>query len=323
MKVLSFILKKFVVLLFVSLISIQLCNGGGISACNFSKNFERKTNTKVDVTSKKSIDDKANNNSMKLANNVKVKSSSDLISVTYSRQSDSTKGENSIIGMNGKNYTGTVYSAKYDFKEVYNVIEENIVQRTEDTTQETLGIVFNNETKSVWVGQLAGTKFIEVDNELFLCVHGLFSYITFSPSVIEKRTTDVLDMSNEILDKFIAENCVSDNFMFVGELVCNWMDYFENPNFYAGEQLTDVNKITAENGLLRFDIGLRPEILNRLNPGGSSFDYNSDIARISGLCAPDGSLWIDLKKEVVVKVEDRTNYPPRLEKERFERKNNN
>jgi hypothetical protein len=312
MQVVSFILKKFAVLLFVLLVAMQLCNGGSVSACNFSKNFERKTNTKVDVTSKKSIDDKANNKSMKLyiPSDLYPNLPPNVSSVFVNRISGwNEKDEAITVSDVGSTKNIKIYWAEFAYKQEF-------TNGTELSREIKLGIVFDEKEKLVWFGQIGSRlqeQFIYWRDEFYLfkpavTVDSVFMRecsVSFDPSWLEKLKNDgtsvLSDQSPDALDKFVNDNFPYKNELFYLKRICQFRNYFSNPyftNVFLGLKLKN---LSIENELVRLDIGF--------NPDRFKFDSDKPTKFIPGYL-PDGTLWLDLKKGTVEEVEDRTNYPP-------------
>ncbi|MDR1480641.1 MAG: hypothetical protein LBJ00_17070, partial [Planctomycetaceae bacterium] len=156
--------------------------------------------------------------------------------------------------------------------------------------------------KLVWFGQIGfcpQEQFIYFKDELILFNPAAVSLeaVEFDRGLVENsKMTEIKDQTSEVLDKFVNVNFPYKHELTYRGMRCRFYDYFDNPNFTIGRGAREIKKLSVEKGLVRLDIGLR---------AGTQMSY-----------VPDGTLWFDLKKGTLERVEDRTEYPPRLANER-------
>jgi hypothetical protein len=292
----SLIILLGIVLFFVRLLG----NHESINACVFSKKSNKQTIVNHvdftefnDVKSKKNVNNKTNKNSMKLeiANYPNLPED---VSVSFNRISDWNEKELEIIADGADIKKIKIYSAKFTYK-----------KKSIETGQEiraafpreggSFGLVFDESQKPVWFGWLnviPPEKFINCKDEFFLFQPD-YDIVCLAPSIIDKFNTDgIRDQSSDSLDKLVYNNFQYKCHLQNKLMVCKYHDYFDNPNFTMAQHSLETKNPRIENGLLCLDVERR-----------------SELADPSDEFVQNGSLWIDLKKGTVEKVEDRTNYP--------------
>jgi hypothetical protein len=281
-------LTKYLIMFWVLIVLSCSYSYGADDLQKLTTNDETKTEKKSESSS---VSNQPKNKPMKLEINLFPIPSGKCSSI--SRISDWTKKEEKITIRipTGSERKVNVYVAKY-------VIRSNSSYPSYSSEQ-SMGIVFDENKKPIWFGLYDGYKksqFVEVENELFWfrSIVREFKIMIFNSNLIEKQITEALqDQSVETLDKFVKDNYPYGYHYAYKSITCTIHNYFSNPYFAIGEHSLELKKVEADNGLLRFDIGTRDEL--------KSVDPRSD-----------GSLWLNLKKGTVEKVEDRTKYPPNM-----------
>jgi hypothetical protein len=231
-----------------------------------------------------------------------------VLSVSIKRFSDwEVKDEKITVSDTGVVKNIKIYSATFDYKQKF-------VDGKESLSQIQFGAVFDETNKLVWFGKLGSFKqgqFVYFGGGYFWfepAVSGVVwvSHLNIEPSLVVKSKMDVVtDSSFDALDKFVNDNFPYKYNLRYRSMTCRISDYFDNPNFTMASDLLAIKKLSVDNGLVRLDIGHNP----------ASHKFASFVR--------DGSLWFDFKKGTLEKVEDRTDYPPKLANERFKRKVNN